>query len=89
MKVDIEQLIGDQEIKEVLYALEGAEHKKSKEEVLDEIWGIRSMYNTPPDDDVHCMLYSCIGEYGSGLLDLTAVKEEIFSLLDEYGVIKR
>lgn len=88
MKIDIESIVNDQEIKEVLYALETAEQTVSKDAALAQIWQIRARYTNPDDDTVHALVYSAVVDYAHGRTDCNDAKHTILSLLDEFGLLR-
>jgi hypothetical protein len=86
MKYDIENLIDDIEIKEVLYVLEDVERcKVTKEDGLSKIETIRKTASSHPDTDPHEIMYTLIHDFKNDIVDMQTLKDEIFTLLEEYG----
>lgn len=86
MKYDIENLIDDIEIKEVLYVLEDVERcKVTKEDGLNKIETIRKTASSHPDTHPHEIMYTLIHDFKNDIVDMQTLKDEIFTLLEEYG----
>ncbi len=89
MRVSIEHIIEDDEIRAILYALEKAERGASAAEVCALVDGIRTAHPETASVSPHEMIYVLVHDYARENIDLPTLKEEIFELLDEYHMLKR
>lgn len=89
MKINIEKLVSDENVRNILYMLEEIEEGADKSEVLSRIRLM--MQNSVDEDQSHMYELLCmhLGDYESGIIDLQHVKEDIFMTLEECKQIHR
>jgi hypothetical protein len=89
MKVELEKITDDTEIKSILYALEKIEQGGDKTTVLELVDAIPTTLGDESAPGPHEIIRVLVNDYRNGAIELAELKDAIFGLLDEYGLLKK
>jgi hypothetical protein len=89
MKIDIETLVDDQEVKDILCALESIERGGDKKVALDTIGALFVTHEDGTKPGPHEIIRVLVNDYAGGVIELAELKNEIFSILDEHSMLKK
>jgi hypothetical protein len=89
MEVDIEQVVTDQHIKKVLYALDEIQKGGNRKIVLDRMRSLLDMQKEEDSPTPHEVIRFPLEDYAAETLDIYALKNKIFETLDECGMLNR